>query len=484
MIQFLFFLSLLITASSILSCTSDNTIKGNITLPSITPNPPVEETPPTWYHPQSINDYISVSGLDGAYYAKSAIDEQGNIIVVWIQRDGAGDYQVFKSEYRNGVWTHPSNLEDNISPDGQAAWHPRVAMNNNGNAIIVWHQSDGANSQIFKSEYRNGSWTHPSSLADNISLDGSSAQMPIVSMDNSDNIIITWEQSIWPNQQIFKSEYRLDSWTHPSMESDQINPVGHNAVSPRLSMNDNGTAVIVWSQSNGSHRQTFKSEYRLGSWTHPTDLNDNISPDGSDAYHPKVEVSLNEDILISWSQSNGSHSQIFKSEYRLGSWTHPIDLNDNISPDGQDAYANELVIDNDGNSVITWVQSDGTNEQVFMGEYRNNTWTHPTDLNDNISPNNTRVIYYPYVSMNKSGSKILIYWDQYGADYIRILRSEYTNGSWSHPSDVDADAISPDGSDAYIDLSLGAINNNGMAIILWWQQDGSAIDQIFMSHFR
>lgn len=63
-------------------------------------------------------------------------------------------------------WKHPSDLSDNISPDEQDAWFDfQVAMDNNGNALIVWRQSDGNNWQIFKSEYRDGEWTHPEDLA-------------------------------------------------------------------------------------------------------------------------------------------------------------------------------------------------------------------------------------------------------------------------------------------------------------------------------
>jgi len=38
--------------------------------------------------------------------------------------------------------------------DGEFAGSPQVAMDDNGNAVIVWHQYDGITSQIFKSEYR------------------------------------------------------------------------------------------------------------------------------------------------------------------------------------------------------------------------------------------------------------------------------------------------------------------------------------------
>lgn len=462
---------------------SDNSIKGSFS--GGTGGGPSEDVLPAWYHPQTLSDNISPDG-EGAYYAKTAMDEQGNIIIVWSQRDLFGDYQIFKSEYRNGAWVHPSSLSDNISPDGEAAWHPRVAMNNSGVAIITWHQSNGAHSQIFKSEYRNGVWTHPADLNDNISPDGQSAQMPWVAMDDSNNAIITWEQSDSTHMQIFKSEYRNGAWVHPIGLGDNISPNGQIANDSSVAMNNNGTAIIVWKQLDGvagSRNQIFKSEYRSGIWTHPSSLIDNISIDGWHAYSPQLALSENEDAVITWYQSDGASFQIFKSEYRSGVWTHPSGLADNISPDGQAAGPSHVAIDNNGNSIIVWVQSDGANNQVFKSEYRSGTWTHPTGLADNISPDGTAVVYYPYVNMNKTGTKILIYWDQLGSTYTRILKSEYTNNSWSHPQSVDLDAISPDGSDAYIDLSLGAISNNGNSILLWWQLDGSD-DQIFMSHYR
>jgi len=54
----------------------------------------------------------------------------------------------------NRAWKHPASITDNISPDGSWVRHQQVAMDNNGNAIIAWNQSDGTNLQIFKSEYR------------------------------------------------------------------------------------------------------------------------------------------------------------------------------------------------------------------------------------------------------------------------------------------------------------------------------------------
>ena len=106
----------------------------------------------------------------------------------------------------NRAWHNPANLADNISPDGRETIAPNVAMDNNGNAIIVWYQSDGANYQIFKSEYRDGIWHNPANLSDNISPDRQDAEYTKVAMDDNGNAIIVWQQ--YGN--IFKSE--IQKW--------------------------------------------------------------------------------------------------------------------------------------------------------------------------------------------------------------------------------------------------------------------------------
>jgi len=299
------------------------------------------------------------------------MDDHGNAIIVWQQSDGLNQ-QIFMSEYREGKWSR-TRLTDHISPDGQDADHPRVAMDDDNNAIIVWEQYDGSVSQIFVSEYRKGAWTHPKNLADHISPNGKHAYSPEVAMDNNSNAIIVWRQHDGSTWQIFKSEYRSDTWTYPSSLADNISPNGSNADEARVAMDDSGNAIIVWQQSDGLREQIFKSEYRKGAWAHPSSLTDNISPDGESAFSPRVAMANNGNALIVWQQSDGSSDQIFKSEYRSqyhsSAWTHPSSLTDNISPDGLPAYYPQVAVANNGNAIIVWHEDDGSETCIFVSEY-------------------------------------------------------------------------------------------------------------------
>ncbi len=435
----------------------------------------------SWTHPASLTDNISPDGQH-AYYSRTAMDDNGNAVIVWAQSDGSCD-QVFKSEYRGGAWTHPSSLTDNISPDGTCVLDdfPQVAMDNNGNAIIVWEQLDGTYYQIYKSEYRSGAWTHPSSLTANISPDGQNAEFPQVAMDNNGNAVIVWQQSDGTNSQIFKSEYRNGAWTHPSSLTANISPDGQNAELPQAAMDDNGNAVIVWLQSDGTNYQIFKSEYRNGAWTHPSSPTDNISPDGKHAYEPQAAMDNNGNAVIVWYQDDGSgEDQIFKSEYRNGAWTHPANLTDNISPDVQYASDPQVAMDDNGNAVIVWQQLDGTYNQIYKSEYRGGVWTHPSALTDNISPDGQGA-YYPQVAVDNNGNAVIV-WQQFdnGGLKYQIFKSEYRNNAWSHPSSL-TDNISPDGQSAF--SPQAAMDNNGNAVIVWYQSDGTYY-QIFKSEYR
>ncbi|MDY6934825.1 MAG: hypothetical protein SVZ03_11490 [Spirochaetota bacterium] len=440
------------------------------------------EAPKAWKLPSGPTDNISPDNND-ATNPQIAMDNNENAIIVWEQENSSGILQIFKSEYRSKIWTHPVNLNDNISPDNNDATNPQVAMDNNENAIIVWEQEDSSgNTQIFMSEYRSKIWTHPENVEDNISPNTEHAINPRVAMDNTGNVMIVWEQKDNSGKlQIFKSEYRSGIWTHPANLDDNVSPNTEHATNTRVAMDNTENVMIVWEQKDNSGKlQIFKSEYRSGIWTHPANLNDNVSPDSEDAEHPQVAMDNSGNAMIVWEQKDNSGKlQIFKSEYRSGIWTHPANLDDNVSPDSEDAEHPQVAMDNSGNAIISWRQLDSShNWQIFMSEYSSGTWKHPANYDDNISPDNEDAMY-PRIAMDNGDNHIIVWRQDDGSSY-QIFKSEYRNRTWTHPADINdrISSISGDVSDPNV-----AMDNIGNTVIVWSQSDTSD-DQIFISEYR
>jgi hypothetical protein len=445
-------------------------------------------TDKVWTHPRDLTDKVSPSGTDVDWEGFDvAMDDAGNTIIVWIQRDGQNQ-QVFKSEYRERRWTHPANVFDSISPKGQFAYFPSVAMDNQGNAIIAWLQNTGPSFQVFKSEYRNGTWVHPTKLTEFISPSGQNAQGPRAAMDDNGNALIVWIQNDGMFDQVFKSEYRNGAWTHPQGLADNVSPDGQSAQAPRVAMDNLGNALIVWMQSDRMHRQAFVSEYRNGAWKHPAGLTDNISPDGTNVQHqPDVVMNDVGTALITWQQlvtgSTDSES-VFLSEYRNGAWRHPASLNDKVSPPGGRAYGPRLALDGRDEAILTWIQRDGIPGEywrIFASEYRGGVWKHPTALTAAISPAGSHA-YFPVPTLDGNGNAVIA-WYQIDATLVRawqVFKSEYRAGAWTHPSGL-ADNISPDGQNAE-SPRIASGGNSDVAIV--WRQSNGQNQQIYKSEYR
>ena len=431
----------------------------------------------SWVHPSSLSDNISPDG-GSANNPRIAMGDNGDAVVVWAQMTG-GVTQAFMSDYRNGVWTHPADLSDYISPGTTYVSYPQAAMDENGNTLLVWYQSDGSFRQIYVSEYRGGAWTHPAGLSDNISNDGPDSEYAQVAMSDNGEAIIVWSQRDGSAvRQIFKSEYRGGTWTHPASLTENISPDGQDAFYPQVAMDDSGNAIIAWMQSDGTADQAFMSEYRSGTWTHPADLTDSFSPDGQDTQIPRVAMDNDGKAVIVWAQHDGSEEQIYLSESRSGTWSHPADLTDTISTSGGEAEFPRLSMDDDGNTVVVWHQHDGVSNQIFMSEYRGGAWTHPADLSDSISPDGTDA-QYTHVTLSDHGNAVAT-WHQFEGSQNAIFKSEYHDGAWTHPANL-TEFINPPGDDARYSRVMS--DGNGKVLLFWIGQNGGSDYEVFKSEF-
>jgi hypothetical protein len=385
----------------------------------------------TWTKPSNAEDYISLNPDSAVDDVALAMNGDGDAIVAWLQFDGS-DEQVYISEYRNGSWTHPSSLtDDHISIDGQDAYEVEVAMDEDGNTLVVWNQYDGTEDQIYFSEYRDGTWTHPTSLTDDhISIDGENAYEGEVAMDDNGNAIIAWIQHDGTNDQVFIGEYRDGTWSFPSsLTDDHISIDGQDSYDVEVAMSNAGNAVVTWIQYDGSNDQAYRSKYRNGTWIHPTDLmTDHFSPAGEDVYNIELAMDNLGDAVITWEQYDGDHDQIYMSELRDGTWTNPTDLEDTISFAGTSAEDEPAVaMDDNGNAIIAWSQNLFSAGVVYISEYRNGSWVHPT-FADFVGPldKNGRDADDVAVAMSNNGEAIIAWeQDEPGDDYDVLFVSEY-----------------------------------------------------------
>ncbi|MDT8420395.1 MAG: hypothetical protein RQ754_08190 [Desulfuromonadales bacterium] len=462
-----------------------------------------------WSHPTGISDAIETPGVE-PFGFQVALANNGDAVLAYYDLDDQGNGGVFKAERRSGTWTYPANMADDMGNFDQAEFRvdhydpiARISMSDTGETLITWVQYadfDGTaivGDSVYKAEYRdNGSgvfnWTYPSDLADHLNWGyGKMHEMGDSALNASGEAIVAWAQSTNSgNPGVYKAEFFDSTWTFAENSLDVISPnanVYPTTRMPNVAINDDGDAIIVWSQRYNYYTPDYRimiSEYDRSSdtWAHPATISDNVNPTPGDARLPKVVLSNNGDAIVAWHQD----AKIYIAHYTTaGGWVLPA-ADEEIFDGSSDP---QVAMDDNGNAIIVWSATDGTNKRIYMTEYRNGNWTTPEPISTTGSDT-----AFPQVAMSGNGEAVVL-WRQYvlqgSTNYNQLFIREYRNDTWS----------AMPGLDEYIslDINIGdevsfssdnrphlTMNDNGDTLIIWKQYDvaNNNAELIFMSEFN
>jgi hypothetical protein len=192
---------------------------------------------------------VSLVG-DRLDYHRVALSDNGDAVMVWQQREGL-TYRIYLNEYREGTWLGPVG----ISQAGAEVYYPRAAIDGAGNWIVVWQEQVGAVWQVFVLQSKNGSWL--SSTAGSFSR---MATIPHIEMDNSGNAILLWNEADGADWQLYRRQYLNGTWSGDSLVAVSHNEL--NNISCDVAMDGTGDAVLVWDELDRNARiKLFRSRF-------------------------------------------------------------------------------------------------------------------------------------------------------------------------------------------------------------------------------
>lgn len=148
-------------------------------------------------------ELLETADVSYATGARIAMTASGNAVAVWLQ-DEMDDTNAWARHYTAGVgWGAPVQLD---TPLGFGAESPNVAIDPAGNAIAVWGHAVGSNRRdLYTSRYASGSWDAPALLETD---DTGSANYGLVATDANGNAIVVWSQSDGTRQNIWSNVYK------------------------------------------------------------------------------------------------------------------------------------------------------------------------------------------------------------------------------------------------------------------------------------
>ncbi len=294
-----------------------------------------------------------------AFLPRVAMDDAGNGIAVWFQSDGTR-FNTWASVYDPTTgWGTATLIETDNT--GNAQW-PRVAMNGNGDAVAVWYQSDGLRDNVWANVYDPTTGWGAATLIE--TDNAGSAILPYVAMDSSGNAAAVWYQWDGLRYNVMANHYDpAAGWgTAAAIETDNSG----GAQNPRVGFDGNGNALAVWQQSDGSRVNIWSNRYDAvaGTWGTAALIETDNSGGAAD---PVIAVDANGNAMAAWSHYDGTRNNIMAARYtEVGGWAAPA-LVETVN--AGDAQQVELAVGPQGRMLAVWQQFDGVRMNVTASRF-------------------------------------------------------------------------------------------------------------------
>ncbi len=236
------------------------------------------------------------------------------------------------------------------------------------------------------------------------------------------------------------------------------------AFGPQIAFDASGNALAVWRQSDGTNYNILSNRYSAesGDW----DATVVLIEEGNDgnAAAPQIAIDASGNALAVWVQSDGTNYNIYSNRYSAESgWDAATAV---LIEEGNDGHAStpQIAIDASGNALAVWRQYDGTNYNILSNYYSAELgyWDATAELieaGDGFAE-------YPQIAIDASGNALAVWRQSDGANY-NIYSNRYSAGSgWGI-----AELIETGDGQAYFPQIV--IDASGNALAVWFQHDGT-----------
>lgn len=176
-------------------------------------------------------------------------DADGNTLAVWSQVIGT-HYTVRSSRLDDAtnVWSAPVS----VSSGEHDASAEDLAADANGNAVVVWHEdAEGVFANRFTAA--TSAWSGPVKIATKPTPPSVSSQ-PRVGIDSKGNAVAVWLQvpSGQPGKRIYAAHLASGATSWGTPFDLMVEPTAYTTQAPRIAMNAEGQATVVWHQLTDS----------------------------------------------------------------------------------------------------------------------------------------------------------------------------------------------------------------------------------------
>jgi len=401
---------------------------------------------------------LETGGEGSAWYQDVSMNDDGDAVAVWAQSDGI-QYDIWANTYTtSGGWGGPELIETN---DSANCSHPRVAVDGEGNAFVVWEQYDDLEHQVLWNRYDSiGGW----GTAEVLSADG---LYPCVASTDSGNATFVWLQyGGYPG--VWSRSYYVDAGLGPS---ERIDADSSTPQPPDVDIDDDGNAVAVWSQSDSFSWKIWANTLTTAIGWGTAEMIDVDSSD--DSWQPRVSVNSTGDALVVWHRFEPlvTNASVWGNRFTSGiGWDTAEPLTDTPFVE---SWNPRVALSDEGDGYAVWYQIDDVagETHVMASHYDPEVGWQEGERIDEASVWAVSCD----VTSDSLGNAVAV-WTEYDGDHALCISRHISGIGWTEP-------ISTAMENSGYNHPVVAADGLGNAVIVNTQFDGTW-DSVYAMHYE
>ncbi len=392
----------------------------------------------------AVNDW----NIGSSYDCEIITDNNGNIHVVWKDStDGewGTDDEIFYAFYNGLAWSNATCISDDYTLwNIGASYCPSIAIDNNGNIHVVWYDDTdgewGNDQEILYANYTSAGWSNATCISDDYTLwnDGIS-RYPQIAIDNNGYIHVVWEDwtvGEWGSDaEIMYANYTAGIWSNATAISAVNDWNTGSSLDPRICTDDNGNLHVVWNDGTdgewGIDTEILYTNCTSAGWSNATCISDVYGWNDGASSSPDIDTDNNGNIHVVWADNTdgewGTDEEIIYAYYNTTVWSNATVISDYVPEWNTDSSEYpRLTVDNAGNAHVVWIDDQdifGTDYEILYRRVNPTGMSKITVIGDDFTNWNDNDDEDPCITTDNN-------------DNIHIVFAVQATGDWGTDEEV------------------------------------------------
>lgn len=255
--------------------------------------------------------------------ASVAIDSAGNFVVVWMSAISVYEYHIYGCKYTSAGTPMTAEFQVDSGPADVKRIAPSVGMDASGNFVVVWedYRNDSKYGDIYGQRY-SADCTPVDSNFRISRIAGESSESPCVAMNEDGDFVVVWQEGRagMPIFDIYGQRFNSSGDTVGGNFQISDAPMAqHQQIYPSLALHRDGNFVVVWQDSREHTYEIYDiyaQIYDAQGLPVDTNFRVNATTDSAQRALPSVIFRpLTKEFMVIWTDYRETNPQIIAQKF-------------------------------------------------------------------------------------------------------------------------------------------------------------------------